>query len=192
MNTEQNTTECLDANAHEAAAIASGRRLNCSDGSVIVKGVRLSAMLVRQLEALGLALEAYSAGDLQDAIAAFSGDGNLIDDEEGITFHDKLHLTEDERRERAERREAFRQRSAALYTHLFSDIRGATPQQLHNPWCAAKVRGASECDVADDFEIVHFGHEHLFVHMPPTEMSQHHHEWALDRDGYPEFHHYFE
>ena len=157
------------------AAFPSGRsrRLECSDGSVIVNGVRLPAIVVHQLEALGMPLEAYSPGELEDAVVAIEDDGTLLEDDEGQTFEDRLHLSDEEKRLRAERREAYRLRNVVMHQHLYSDISDATPEQLHNPWFEQRQTDTSERDDADRFQIVHFGHEGLFDFMqqpPPFEV----------------------
>ena len=138
------------------------RRLNCADGSVIVNGVRLPAVVVRALEALGMPLEAYSPGELEDAIVAFEDDGTLVEDDEGQTFEDRLHLSDAEKLERMERREARNHRNVLLYHHLYSDISNPTPQQLENPWFDNGQLDQSEREDSDRFQIVNFGHEGLF------------------------------
>lgn len=97
------------------------RYIECSDGSVIVKGIRLPANVVIQLRTLGLPLDAYSPGELEEAIEAVEDAGVLIEDDEGVTFEDRLHLTEFEKHERAERKEI---------RHHSLDIQECAPQDL--------------------------------------------------------------
>jgi hypothetical protein len=148
--------------------------LECSDGSVIVKGVRVPAAVATQLRALGMALEAYSPGELEDAISAFMDDGMLIEDHEGTHLRDKLQLTETERAERHERRLALRDRNVRLHRHLYSDIIAPTNQQLFNPWYGLPPEhDASDRQASDAFELMHFGHDGLFYTVREPTVSGH-------------------
>lgn len=75
---------------------AASRDVFC-DGELILNGVSLPQNVINELRRLGITLSWYSAGELQDAVIACSYDSNLIDDEAGCHFRDKLQLTDDER-----------------------------------------------------------------------------------------------
>ena len=67
-------------------------------GEIEVNGVTIPMDVAVQLKELGVPLDRYSAGELRAAVRACAYDGRLIDDENGATFLDKLHLTSDEER----------------------------------------------------------------------------------------------
>jgi hypothetical protein len=71
-----------------------------------VNGIVLPQNVINQLRLLGLPIEAYTAGELQDAVLACSADATLVDDHEGIGLRDKLRLDGSEKEERRLRREA--------------------------------------------------------------------------------------
>lgn len=73
-----------------------------SNGTVIINGVELPPGVIDQLRALGLPLTFYPTFQLQEAVLAYEFDGVIVEDEEGLTFEDKLHLTAEEREKRAE------------------------------------------------------------------------------------------
>jgi hypothetical protein len=68
--------------------------------AITVNGVSLSRSTAEQLRALGMPLEWYTAGELEDIELACSLDGNLIDDQFGDNLHDKLYLDADEKEAR--------------------------------------------------------------------------------------------
>lgn len=61
-----------------------------------INGVRMSQVAMDQLRRLGLPLEWYTADELEDAVVACETDATLIDDPNGTTYEDKLHLDADE------------------------------------------------------------------------------------------------
>ncbi len=67
---------------------------------IIVNGVVLSQVAADQLRRLGLPLEWYTAGELEDAEQACAADATLIDDDEGHNFSDRLHLDYNEHPDR--------------------------------------------------------------------------------------------
>ena len=68
--------------------------------SIVVNGVSLSRNTAEQLRQLGMSLEWYTAGELEDIELACAVDGILVDDELGDNLHDKLHLDADEKEAR--------------------------------------------------------------------------------------------
>lgn len=66
--------------------------------AITINNVQLPIQVVRELQRLGRALEWYSNGELNSAVAACAIDGNLIDDPHGVDFIDKLELTDAEKR----------------------------------------------------------------------------------------------
>ena len=62
----------------------------------VVNGVVLPQRVYEELQRLGHALFSYTSGQLEDAIQACHFDGQLVDDPDGITFHDMLTLTHEE------------------------------------------------------------------------------------------------
>src|SRR5438105_4457945 len=73
--------------------------LHVVEGAVIVNGVALPQVVVDQLRQLGIALSWYSEGELEDAVEACAFDCQLIDDDDGVDFEDKLHYSEHKREE---------------------------------------------------------------------------------------------
>lgn len=71
-----------------------------------VHGIVLPQNVINQLRLLGIPVEWYTAGELQDAVIACSSDATLVDDHEGTSLRDKLRLDESEKEERRLRREA--------------------------------------------------------------------------------------
>lgn len=65
-----------------------------AEGSEIIKGVALPQNVIDQLRMLGISLDWYTPGELEDAVEACAFDSILIDDDEGVDFHDMLHRTE--------------------------------------------------------------------------------------------------
>lgn len=57
---------------------------------VMVNGVVLPVNVAQQLRELGVPLENYSPQDLHAAIQACMVDGRLVDDPNGVNFHDML------------------------------------------------------------------------------------------------------
>lgn len=72
----------------------------------LINGVVLSRTAIDQLRTLGLPLEWYTAGELEDIQMACSVDATLIDDEFGDNLHDKLYLDSDEKEERRNNKHA--------------------------------------------------------------------------------------
>lgn len=66
-------------------------------GYVVVNGVKIPQNVYTQLSNLGIPLGSYSESDLRAAVDACRIDTQLIDDPNGINFHDKLHLAPDEK-----------------------------------------------------------------------------------------------
>jgi len=66
-----------------------------------IKGVDIPASVLRQLRELGIPIEHFTRGELQDAVLACAIDGDLVDDEHGTSFKDKLTLTKEEEYTRA-------------------------------------------------------------------------------------------
>ncbi|MDE3016049.1 MAG: hypothetical protein KGI29_03905 [Pseudomonadota bacterium] len=68
-----------------------------NEDEIEVNGVVLPRVVAMELKRQGIALSNYSAAELQAAIRACAFDSKLIDDEHGVTFFDRLELTDDER-----------------------------------------------------------------------------------------------
>ena len=68
------------------------------NNATVVNGIVLPDRVAAELRRLGIALSWYTSGELEDAVAACSIDGQLIDDIDGINFHDKLALLPNEHR----------------------------------------------------------------------------------------------
>ena len=67
-------------------------------GDAMVDGVELSEQVLEELRRLGMPLWSYNRGELIDAKNACHFDGQLVDDENGLNFRDKLTLTDREKR----------------------------------------------------------------------------------------------
>lgn len=63
----------------------------------VISGLVISEHVIKELRKLGIALNWYNIGELEDAIIACAVDMNLIDDDDGIDFRDKLLLSHRER-----------------------------------------------------------------------------------------------
>ncbi len=72
---------------------------------ITVGAVALPRLVAEQLRRLGVPLAAYSHGELQDAVEGCAVDCNLLDDDEGVNFTDRLRLTPFEREARITRTE---------------------------------------------------------------------------------------
>lgn len=101
---------CTQAEATEAPTFAPAPtsrpgilHMDIAPGAVVINGIALPQTVIDQLRLLGLPLSWYNAGELRDAVDACAIDCTLIDDDEGIGFEDKLHLSDDERAARAAR-----------------------------------------------------------------------------------------
>ena len=66
---------------------------------ITVNNVQLPVQVIRELQRLGRALEWYTSGELNSAVAACAVDGNLIDDLNGIYFMVRLEFTSSEERQ---------------------------------------------------------------------------------------------
>jgi hypothetical protein len=119
------------------------------DGSAIVNGVAVPAMVVQQLRQLGMSLDSFNAGELEAAVRACATDCTLIDDRHGVNFIDQL---EHDSRERAE--EEFDDDADALTYRKFSS-------RVHNGKCSGQNKGAQvTADIPDtDIEQVSAIHE---------------------------------
>jgi|GEM_PF-2982401 len=90
-------------NEQPASLATDSKYLECSDGSALVNGVHVPAMVISLLRQLGRPLRSYSPGELRDAIVA-SADGVLIEDTDGASFHDRLTLSEPEKQTRQDKK----------------------------------------------------------------------------------------
>lgn len=70
-----------------------------TNGPIVVNGITLSEVTVRQLRQLGLPLDWYTSDELEDAVKACAVDATLVDDPHGHTFQDKLSLEAHEKDE---------------------------------------------------------------------------------------------
>jgi hypothetical protein len=68
------------------------------DGDAMINGVALPQRVIEELRRQGIPLSWYTPGELEDALEACSFDSQLIDDVNGVNFHDKLTLTKAEQR----------------------------------------------------------------------------------------------
>lgn len=66
------------------------------EGDHIVNGVALPENVINELRRLGIAISWYTSKQLEDAVRACHFDGQLVDDPDGVTFHDMITLTHDE------------------------------------------------------------------------------------------------
>lgn len=112
-----------------APALAAGKTPVClrdeAPDAVTLNGVPLPHNVVMELRKLGVPLAFYTAGELRDAVNACAVDCTLVDDEDGVSFQDKLVLSDHERAERP-RITAFRHFGVAGFTARIDAERGAS------------------------------------------------------------------
>lgn len=84
----------------------SGQLKSCDESQI--NNVVVPDYVLEELRKTGIPANWYNSGELWDAILACGYDRNLIDDEEGETFQDRLHFTEQEKLERARKKKSLR------------------------------------------------------------------------------------
>jgi hypothetical protein len=88
--------ECENVDAADAPKGTPDKSVKQKDPNEI-NGIVLPQNVINQLRLLGLPIEWYTAGELQDAVIACSADATLIDDVNGDNFRDRLRLDADEK-----------------------------------------------------------------------------------------------